>query len=325
MKTGTTAIQNFLIHNKEQLKTHGVLFSSVNHRAMNYLAFSLLDNLPPYIQHATEDSKEKLYHDLLEEIKNSKQQKIIISSEAFSLIATDLFMGERAVKQLSEFLQNALIDVKIIAFVRRQDDYMDSQYNQHIKAHNFYDLYDASVAQFLQEKKSLMDFDSVLTYYSKYFGEENLLVQVYKSDTLLNDFCESIGIKSVNKFKVSKTVNARLSQDGLEIMRRLNTMGVDKSSPKKNWDLVRLIESYVSKPRFGNSISSEQAKNIMEQSFESNRRLSLQYLNGDSSWYSLERKNPYFKPQDLLTLSEQEIDKAVKSVWEIHNSSNYEN
>lgn len=128
-KTGTTAIQSFLKQNTKLLadvyKIQVPIWENDDTINTHYrISKAFVPNkemAPQYPTISIENFKTIL--DAFE--KAEHLEKLIISSEIFS------YSSANEIKELKEVLQN--FEVTIIAFLRRQDEYIESLYNQHIK------------------------------------------------------------------------------------------------------------------------------------------------------------------------------------------------
>jgi len=315
MKTGTSAIQSFLANNPEFLNRNGLYFPETNRNAMNYLAFSLLDKVPPYVHQKLDVTQNDLYKQLKKEIDLSKSRNIIISTEAYSLISTSYFMGSEAPKVLKEILNERHYDFKIIASIRKQDDYLISQYNQHIKTHNFNNLFYGNIGQFYDDKKELFDFNTILKRWEKVFGKENIILSIYdKRKDSVEQFLKLFNIDSLVGVEGQKNVvNKKLTNKGLEFMRLANKYDAIKKTARQNYLLVDLIEEKLpenkTEPRLPDSILQK----IKLDFYESNQDLSNKYFNGNMSWFNLESKTEDESHIENLTV--EDAVKVAVNIW----------
>jgi len=317
MKTGTSAIQSFIKLNHSFFENNNFYFPPSNEEAMNYLAFSLLDEVPPYIHHTLPINANKLYKKLNNEIKKSKQDNIILTTEAFYLISTKYFLGEKAPKKLFDLLKNNNYNFKIIAFLRRQDEYLETQYNQHIKTHNFWNLYDKDIYTFYDEKKELFDFNLILNRWANVFGEENIKVKVYeKSKNSILDFLEVLGINEISKLLKNNDVNPKLSSKALEFMRLANKYDIEKRTAKQNYTLVQLIEDVLNCTDSKSSLlSQDDSKNIINDFYTGNIELSNKYLNGDTSWFDIKKIDKFNNLEENNNLTMEECVMVAAHIW----------
>lgn len=324
MKTGTSAIQSFLFSNNKFLQENNFFLPPINKKALNYLGFSLLDKIPPLIHHKLDIDREQLYEKLINEINNCKQDNIIITAESYCLITTDSFIGDKAPSRLFEFFKNQDYTFSIIAFVRRQDDYLVSQYNQHIKTHNFWNLYFKDIMSFYEEKKDLFNYNLCINRWAKVFGEENIIVKVYnKQDNSVKLFFEILKINVNNVIFKKEDINRKLSSKSLEFMRIANKFGIDKTTPHKNYTLIRLINEVLEKEGTQNTqFSKININNVLNDFYNENVSLSEKYLNGDTSWF-LPKENEerlFYDPKQKLSI--EECIQVASHIWNYLQNNN---
>lgn len=125
-KTATTTIQRTFWDNSELLAKHGVHYPKTNryHYAQHRLAFALKGQRDP--QRGDFPQLENEVAELRLAATRASLLHIFISSEAFFVNSKD---NLRRLRGALDFA-----DVRIIAFVRRQDSYLLSLYNQNAKA-----------------------------------------------------------------------------------------------------------------------------------------------------------------------------------------------
>lgn len=316
MKTGTSAIQDFIRNNQKLLLDNNFFFPPTNEKAMNYLGFSLLDQMPPFIHTKLDIKTDQLYKNLINEINNCKKDNIIISTEAFSLISTSYFLGEEAPRKLLEYFKNNKYTFTIIAFIRRQDDYLETQYNQHVKTHNFWSLYTKDINSFYLEKKELLQFGLILDRWSKYFGKENVKVCVYdnKKDSV-SEFLKILKLKIKIPLNNPDKINKKLSPKALEFMKTANGFDILKNTAEQNYKLVEIIESSLGNGEDSSYLlSSIEAKKILKDFENENMELSKTYLEEDMSWFKFEeRKHTEILNKEVLT--KEESIKIATSIW----------
>ena len=199
-KTGTTALQGFLAKNRKTLQEHGAVFPDFGlvykGVAKNRNAHFLVATKDPF--HAKEMGVC---------MKILKQQaalypKILISDESIWT-----FYGHPDVetapfwKKLKEMLDGMDLDLKVIVYLRRQDQYAFSYYAQKIKeaeeirCFRDYMLVDGPA-------RARLDYEKELGLIASAIGKENLIVRKYDRDgfggsrgTIQSDFLEAVGLE----------------------------------------------------------------------------------------------------------------------------------
>jgi hypothetical protein len=93
---------------------------------------SLTESWWPFIAAESRQCTEALYEKLRREISESDAAKIVISSEAFGNMALLGTFGETHTAMLREMLSG--VDIRVVFYMRRQDEWLLSQYNQLVRA-----------------------------------------------------------------------------------------------------------------------------------------------------------------------------------------------
>ena len=116
-------------------------------------------------------------------------------------------------------------DVKIIVFLRRQDDFIESMYTQMIHeggSRTFQDFITTT-------RPETMNWHCLLESYAEIFGRENMIVRRYhsefypKSDSLIVDFCSIVGVRPESlRSKRAMTRNQGYSSEAVELARLCN-------------------------------------------------------------------------------------------------------
>ncbi len=153
----------------------------------------------------------------------AKKKHVILSNEAFSLMDDP------------SPIRTALGDAEtiIICYLRRQDNFIQSYYNQEVKhAGNYCEI-------MAYQPPTTLNYDEMLARWIKVFGKENIVVRPYekqqfKNQDLIADFLEIIGLDLTADFKkLKKNANPRLPTETIEYMRLLNCLIKDKKQRKK--------------------------------------------------------------------------------------------
>jgi len=216
-KTGSTAIQKALQHNRHLLKKDGFIYLPLPGCVRSLASSRELDK--------------KFTHSFKEEINRhiKKHRKgnlcFLMSWEGFS---GDPATGYNDTDIIAKHLKEATahIHVTIVVYLRRQDDFIESMYTQEIHEGG-----SIPFKEFINSyPKKPFDWNQLLHHYSKHFGKDNILVRKYdraslpKKNSLLEDFSTAIGLsgKYLAKTEVTLTPNCGYSRDALEIAKLCN-------------------------------------------------------------------------------------------------------
>lgn len=133
----------------------------------------------------------------------------------------------RYLKRVAEFFSP--FEVTVVIYLRRQDHWVESWYNQQIK--NGYAVSDELEA-FVEEHDVYIDLRRNLDLWAECFGRENLVVRVYERAQLpgglLSDFLQATGLGKEEEYPLKHPArhNAKLDRDTMELLRLLNRVPI---------------------------------------------------------------------------------------------------
>lgn len=199
-KTGSTAIQTFLAKNAGQLRERGVLIPEYasNMRDYNHLFERFIARDDAGVQSVAQS--------IARDIAAHTPETLIISSEHFWHAPPDVL--ERVAAMLRQFSD----DVRVIAYIRPQDDMWASLYAQQAKffrvrsAHNIWgngDYIGAAIGE------NAMFYHRCFSAYQQIFGAGSVQLRLYdrsafpRSD-VVQDFLDWVGISGGDGFVESE-------------------------------------------------------------------------------------------------------------------------
>jgi hypothetical protein len=213
-KTGTSAIQDFLVLNRKTLSKQGILYPQKKRR--DYFETRNGETIVPV-------EKFRHYEKLVRRVRK-KDKHVILSNEAFCLMA-----DPAPVKAAL----GSGVETVIICYLRRQDNFVQSYYNQEVKhAGNYKEI-------MVYQPPATLDYYELLGRWARVFGKESIVVRPYekqqfKNQDLIVDFLSLVGIEWSDDFKrLKKNANPRLPAEIIEYMRLLNSLVRDKKKRKK--------------------------------------------------------------------------------------------
>jgi hypothetical protein len=214
-KVGSTALQGFLNQNRDALAKQGVCYpkTGLYHGASHHFSLVFLPGLPDYavVQDLDPD---QLYATLAQEVVASGLSRAVISSENFWLVKPDRLKP----------LLNERFDVKIVAYLRRQDEVMVSSFVQEIRGGML--SLDTPMDEYLADKGrlKLLDYDAVLANWEAAFGIENVSVRLFEAMEagIERDFLALFGLDADRDFRFSEA--RRNASPALDLLRMLETL-----------------------------------------------------------------------------------------------------
>ncbi|MEY2976835.1 MAG: hypothetical protein RLZZ435_974 [Cyanobacteriota bacterium] len=190
-KTGTTFLQNILRENRDKLREFDYYYprSAIPNSSLpghHLLPRSVSDAREKFDEISKKTIvTDKIWNELLEELKTQNLNKIIISSEDFCL----LDHGE--ILKVREYLRD--FRVEIIVYLRRQDEFLLSLYSELVKKGYYQNL-----ESVLYEYEERFDYYSLLNTWADVFAKDHLKVGIYQKsgvkNNLLFDFLAKIDL-----------------------------------------------------------------------------------------------------------------------------------
>jgi len=315
-KTGTTSIQKFCFLNRPKLMEHGYLYpnscgQSWGHHILTKYYYR------PEAKWIIGVDKEKAYGDLILEIETKNPNKVIISSE--------VYIQAKLISDLREDLEHYFKDwkIKIIAYLRRQDRWLGSQYNQITKTGNN----QLSPKLFLEKRFEEHNYFKVLEIWAHNFSHENILIVPFEKDQWKNrsieqEFLRLIDIEDTSLFNYPEVANTRLNRDCLEF---LSLTYPDSIRIGKQFRyLMSLLEEYSfqnpNSREYNEVFSPEQRIMVYNHYKKSNSEIAKKYLNREDgilfyepppSKDELWKPYPGIKNESLIKIQKHLLDKLI--------------
>jgi hypothetical protein len=177
-KTGTSAIQSFFSHNREQAREHGFLYpetacSGSAHYALSGLLGFNLNKHKRCAKRADDAEWRAIRESLDREIADTSPSAIMFSSENF-VIGTPL-------EPVRDFFGKD--DVRILAYLRRHDSWWAAAYSQAVKAVSL-PPWGQGIEGFIRFRKKRapqgINYRHLLDRWAAVFGREHLIVRPYE-------------------------------------------------------------------------------------------------------------------------------------------------
>lgn len=283
-KTGTSIIQRFFSSNRVILARQGVNFLRLPSAARKQLSNASLSD---------EAAAESFANSLRFAIKRAQvtigparqNRCCLISWEGF---CGDALNGYSNAPILARRLRIALAGqkAKIILYIRRQDDFLESMYSQFIRQAK-----DFSFSSYLEEARPGVGFDwsRLCSAFAQEFGKDSLAVRRYQrsslpeKDSILRDFCSILGM-SFNHFQIPDNFFSRQNQGwnrSVVEFARLAYSGLTQIERKR---LSHLLDQNITKAEFEqySYFTTFQRKQFLSSYDASNRNVAIEYFPHDS-------------------------------------------
>lgn len=257
-KTGSTALQFYLHKNRERLLRNGIYYGDYFENSNNHsnLCYGLLKEaliyygiFDKYKEHPRFINVAEKPEDVIDRIKKNSIGKtaVIISCEAFfsdafrTLVGLYTILSEEEKNNVNQYIRKRLKtllfeisdDITIICYLRRQDLFIESQYNQYCKNIWYSDLNDEIPAfeKFVSCRPIQLNYYDELLKWNEIFDGAKFMIRPYEKESLkpdlITDFCCEIlkienrelhDFEDINRLQG----NLRLDRDILEYKKRLH-------------------------------------------------------------------------------------------------------
>jgi hypothetical protein len=279
-KTGTTAIQRFFHVNRDVLRERGVLYPLSGRpekpgappggpRRLNHhpLAAEILS--PP-------DDRDSAWPNLLAELREAKEEVALLSSELFDHVRT-----ERHFVDLTSHLRG--LDVKVIVYLRRQDEFLGSYYAQYVSRKAGTLTFD----EFRQLPEVEADYERLLSRWAGAFGREAMIARPYERSAfpngdVIDDICALIGVDPGGEAirpPSGNVANPSFPRNAVNCIRMAREAGMDEEQVAGLMELFKLV--YRGREIEADYRSPAQRAELLEEFAASNRAVAKRYLGRD--------------------------------------------
>jgi hypothetical protein len=289
-KTGTSSIQHFLHRNRGRLAELGHLHPQTpgltRHTRLGLFIKpddDLVDT-PRWRREqfpSPEAFRGAFRRRLFREIDQSGLPRVLFSDEAL------YGSPDRSLRRLSRFADKIADSLRLVVYLRRQDDHLVSRYQQVVKA---------GETRRLAERTQGLDLSKTYDYYTRLHTWERLLrpaefvVRRYERDrfvdgSLFQDFLDAVGIPArADELDQVALFNESLDAESVELLRILNILRAEDETAAALVPVDRGLTKRLARASTGPTLTlpSRLLDEFMSQWEEPNRRVALDFL-GDAS------------------------------------------
>ena len=276
-KTGTSALQQFFLQNMEILKKYNI-----------YYPRGIGGNV----------TEITLSNDSLEE-KAAQIDRMFGENENMLISCEAIWVIYHNNKQFFKALCDLGITVKVIVYLRKQEEYLESMIRQKTKEGFWFtkqkdwanlNIENEQDVKFVKRVMNEMHYLNGLNSMADVIGKENVIVKVYekeqmKDNNIFSDFLQILGIEMTAEFtKPKQAINPSLDDSMLEIKRMMNEVAKGKLGEKElqKMSLASLLEVASFKDnKVSNSLqfSRQQIDLIRNQYADENEEIAKTFLN----------------------------------------------
>ncbi len=275
-KTGTTTIQSCLPTWQTELLNQGIHYLNADGGKLGSghqnFGKSFIKELPDYM--LPPQSPEQVQATVAAEIEQSKAPIIIISSENLEMADVG------SIFRFFEDLPRTYL-VKIIFFVRSQDELAESEYNQMVKLKREHKPFE----QFIEQDLEGYDFMTAASRWETFFGTENIICRIYDGSTqsIITQFLSCIDTgkteSSVNIGQLIQPVskssaNTSIGIKALTLAKLLNELDIDD----RETHYARLFNQLSANDLPALLMDAEQARQFRQKFASSNHEFTQRFM-----------------------------------------------
>ena len=297
-KTGTSSLQRWLRHNRDVLARHGVLFpSSLGPRRHVWFGLfirpdeDLVDARPYRAQGypSPQEFRRGVQQQLFTEINRTAPAQVLISDEA--LYGSNLGSLER----LRAFTDRHVRRLRLVCYLRRQDDHLVSRYQQVVKVGEVRTL--GEYAAQLGHTKTY-DYATRLDTWARMMEPDAFVVRRFErgdffNDSLYADFLDATALDvSLDELAGVRTQNESLDAESVEFLRLLNLHRVTTEGAEVGMINNRPLVTRLARGSKGPTLTLPDADldAFMARWESSNRAVAYRWLGGQEELFHAPRK-----------------------------------
>ncbi len=310
-KTGTSSIQYFLHQNRDQLATLGHLYprtpGNTRHTRLGLFIRpeeELHQHLSWHRQNTSDPDlfRKRFRRRLLREINESGLSHVLMSDEAL------YGSSDASLQRLRQFTDRIARSLRVVVYLRRQDDHLISRYQQLVKTGEVRRIDEWAKPDFAKT----YDYHARLGVWERELAPTEFVVRRFQRSSfvegsLYQDFLDATGIDvRADELKQVEVRNESLDVEAVEFLRLLNIHRVDNDGAEKrlidNRKLVARLVEVSTGPAL--TLPADRLDAFMDRWEESNRAVAQQFI-GDPSGVLFEMPR-----RTTNTTTEQRLDPA---------------
>ena len=310
-KTGTSSIQHFMNRNRDRLAELGHLYPEspgrTRHARLGLFIKpdALLGNAPSWRRQgfaSPDDFREAFRSKLFAEINASGLSRVVLSDEAL------YGSPNNALRQLRSFTDGIARRVRVIVYLRRQDDHLISRYQQVVKVGDVRRLGEWAQQDFGQT----YDYRGKLDTWQRLVEPTELVVRRFERDSFVDgslfaDFLDALGIDvPADELEQVTNRNESLDAEAVEFLRLLNVYRVENEGAEPRQIDNRKLVTRLSEASTGPTLTLPDSvlDDYMATWEESNRAVARDFLDDETGQlFRTPRKTAH-------TTTEQRVDPA---------------
>lgn len=303
-KTGTTSIQHFMRLNRPKLLERGVLYprspGGGRHTrfGLSFRSTEEFDRMPAWHQmraQSPERFRRRFHRRLAEEIRGARPERVLFSDEALYGLPNE------ALGRLREYVDSLGGELRLIVYLRRQDDHLISFYQQQVKVGETRRL----VSWLRGGLDFTYDYGRRLDRLEDELKPTSFVVRPFERDRFRNgvleeDFLDAAGIDG-DGFETVRSKNETMDAATVEFLRLYNLHMVEDHGAQvgvmDHRGLVHRLNQHSSGPAL--TLPEDALDRFMGKWEDSNRAVATKYL-GEPELFRAPRRRQNVTDRQVL-------------------------
>jgi len=309
-KTGTSALQSFLRDNRSILEQKGYVYPDFS---VKFAEIQKKRNAH-FLKYITEAEKPEGYYQCNTELQEclKEHDNIILTDEAlWGYMKKDNWW-----ECYDEWAKSIDAQIKIIVYLRRQEDWIESIWTQKIKGYVKWTITFEEYLKIRRYDVVPLNYEEALQTMEEHIGIENMVVKSYdfkyfKNGSICDDFLDAIGLEMTDEYDLNQEiVNSTMPYNAVEVKRMINMNDHYKKTKSMNLYLDAIKEAYSEEEIIANKqkktfYTKEQLESISAEYKESNENVARKYLHREDGKLFSEKKDvPEWDSKDQNILEE---------------------
>ena len=320
-KTGTTTLQVFMKTNRDLLLASGFRYprfcGNVNQTGL--AAYAMDDDRDdPLREHwgvrkpGDVEGFRRRFEAAADREITGPETVILCNEHCHSRLRTPAEVG-----RLRDFLVRYFDDIRIVVYLRRQDQLALSLYTTRLKSGGT----SADVFPRTNSEDPFFNYDRSLTLWEEAFGRQNMTVKVFERDALtegsiIADVLATCGIGPANAFVPVNDCNESIMPKAQEFLRRINAhLSIPAGTPREAY--AGRLSAFLTTSFAGRGMkpSRADAEAFYAKFADSNRAVAARYFEGAQRLFS-ERFDGYPAAAETAQLSVEEAMEISARLYE---------
>lgn len=286
-KTATTTIQKVLAKNRENLIKQGIWYPAysdvLRNMAEHYAHLELAKGLMSGSNEFTPEKVKKFFDRLQKKAKKWPDMRaVLISAEPFyrGRLPGDGRYWERQDQYIQRVKETVPFDdIEVVLVLRRQDDYLESLYNEHVKATR----YKRDIWRFLDDYRSRFEYAQQIKAWSKYFPviQVHTFEDLVKAGDVTSEFLRAVLGVNVVLEEAEGERNVSLPVDLIEFKRLLNGTSLSRAELGEVVKVLTVVaEERTKEARRRSRLSVEDCEKVLAMFDDDNEWINHTYFSG---------------------------------------------